>query len=86
MQLRKAIFCCLMVNSTFLGHRCLMVQRNELEKAEIIKPLQALNVPYMARGESMTVAALESPVKKISACCNQLLPVQGVEQQKIKMS
>ena len=37
----------------------------------------------MAHGESATAAALESPVKKISAWCNQVLPVQGMEQQKI---
>jgi len=36
----------------------------------------------MAHGESATAAALESPVTKISAWCNQLLPAQRLEQQK----
>lgn len=37
------------------------MQRKELQKAEMHKPLQKLNVPYMALREGCFVAAVESP-------------------------
>lgn len=45
----------------FFVRRCLTVQRKELQKAEMHKPLQKLNVPYMALQEGCFVAAVESP-------------------------